>query len=184
MKDQNILDLFRNKQYSKASEKLYNYSKVVKKLILKNGGTESDAEDIYQEALIVLIKKIQNHNFQLSCSINTYLYSVSKNLWADALKKKQRSFDVDIEKFDFSFSHEDFEIIETESQFRLAEQAINQLGEVCKQLLNLFYFEKLDYITIAKRLQFSSDKVAKNQKYRCIEKAKDYFVSLKTLSHE
>jgi DNA-directed RNA polymerase specialized sigma24 family protein len=88
------------------------------------------------------------------------------------------------EKFDFSFSKEDFEIIETESQFRLAEQAIKQLGEVCKQLLNLFYFEKLDYISIAKSLRFSSDKVAKNQKYRCIEKAKDYFVNLKTLSHE
>lgn len=55
-----------------------------------------------------------------------------------------------------------------------------KLGQKCKELLELFYFKKLSMKDISKKLGFASEKVAKNQKYRCIEKAKE---NLKNLSH-
>jgi hypothetical protein len=52
------------------------------------------------------------------------------------------------------------------------------LGEKCKQILILFYFKKESYKKIATLLDFSDDKIAKNQKYRCLQKAKENYLQL------
>jgi RNA polymerase sigma factor (sigma-70 family) len=184
MKDTQILELFKNQQYTKASEKLYNYFPVVKKLVLKNNGRAEDAEDIYQEALIILVKKVQG-DFTLSCSLNTYLYSVCRFLWSERLKKRSKHIEVEFEKADTSLTGTEIELFQTqESEDKLAENAFRQLGEKCRQLLLLFYFKKQSMKDIAQQLQFSSEKVAKNQKYRCLEKAKENLTFLKSSGHE
>ena len=54
---------------------------LVAALILKNGGKEEDAQDVFQEVLFVLVKKLRDPDFQLSCALNTYLYAVARNIW-------------------------------------------------------------------------------------------------------
>jgi DNA-directed RNA polymerase specialized sigma24 family protein len=49
-----------------------------------NAGLEEDAEDIFQEALYIILKKLQEDDFELSSSFLTYLYSISKNLCCSA----------------------------------------------------------------------------------------------------
>ncbi|HKC68018.1 MAG TPA: sigma-70 family RNA polymerase sigma factor [Bacteroidia bacterium] len=180
MKDEPIIELLRNHQYQKASEKLYTYFPVVKKLILKNNGSKQDAEDIYQEALVILIRKTQDTNFTLTSSLNTYLYSVCRYLWNDELKKKNKTVN-DAKNLPY-LSNEDFkEHIHEETAYKQAEKAFNQLGDKCKQLLKLFYFDKISMKEIAAKVGFSTEKVAKNQKYRCIEKAKENLKTLKSI---
>lgn len=173
MNDGKILELLRQKNYSKASEKLYRYYPVVKKLIKKNSGSTQDAEDIYQEALIILFRKANTPEFVLSSSLNTYLYSVCRYLWSDQLKKKNRNplqpepIEVVVEPpVDDSYSH-------------LATEAFRQLGEKCRKLLLAFYVSGHSMKEIASNLGFSTEAVAKNQKYRCLEKAKENLKSLK-----
>lgn len=185
MKDEQILEYLKAGNYSKASEKLYAYFPVIKKLVLKNNGTKQDAEDVYQEALIIFIKKVQSQNFVLSSSLNTYLYSVCRFLWNDQLKKKNKSIEVDIEKNQKYLKEEEFENDpQGEVYNKLAEKAFNLLGDKCKQLLQLFYFNKIGLKQIAITLKFSSEKIAKNQKYRCLEKAKENLKILKSTSYE
>ena len=62
----------------------------IKYLIKKNTGNEEDAEDIFQESLIVVLKNVQKEDFYLSCSFLTYLYSISRNLWMQRLKAKKK----------------------------------------------------------------------------------------------
>ncbi len=70
-----------------AIEAIYrdNYN-LIQNLIINNNGTEDDARDIFQEALIVLYEKSKTDTFELNCQIRTYIYSVSRRLW---LKKLQ-----------------------------------------------------------------------------------------------
>ena len=68
--------------------------------------------------------------------------------------------------------------------FDLATAAFNLLGEKCRQLLILFYFKKKTFREIASALSFSDEKTAKNQKYRCIQKAKENYLTLTNRSHE
>lgn len=88
MTDQDIVNLIRNNKYSPVMKNLYAYLPVVKKFVLKNNGTRQEAEDIFQEGLVIFCNKINKTDFLLTCSINTYLYSVCKLLWLDELKRK------------------------------------------------------------------------------------------------
>lgn len=180
MKDEHIINLIRDKQIKKASEKLYVYFPVVKKLVLKNNGSKEDAEDIYQEALLIFIRKANDADFKLTSSLNTYLYSVCRFLWNDELKKRNKK-PVSIEDYKMEVLQNDdiAETVANEAQNKLAEKAFKMIGEKCQQLLQLFYFEKLSMKTIAEKLGFSTEKVAKNQKYRCIEKTKEHLKNLK-----
>src|SRR5438105_3491460 len=100
MKDAQVIELLKANNYSKASQKLYAYFPVIKKLVLKNNGTKQDAEDIYQEALIILMRKSREANFMLTCSVNTYLYSVCRFLWNDRLKARNKKMVVELDKND------------------------------------------------------------------------------------
>ena len=62
-----------------------------------------------------------------------------------------------------------------EKKYRFAENAFRELGERCQQLLQLFYVQKITFSVIATMMQFKSEKVAKNQKYKCLKKAKDIY---------
>jgi DNA-directed RNA polymerase specialized sigma24 family protein len=68
--------------------------------------------------------------------------------------------------------------INEEQYFTQAKTAFELLGEKCRQLLILFYHRQQSFRDIAATLQFSDEKVAKNQKYRCLQKAKDNYLTL------
>lgn len=40
--------------------------------VLNNNGTEDEAKDIYQEAVILFIEKIRENTLELNCLIKTY----------------------------------------------------------------------------------------------------------------
>jgi RNA polymerase sigma factor (sigma-70 family) len=177
MEDQKIIELIKQQQHDKVFKTLYVYFPVVKKMILANGGRSEDAEDIYQDALIVFYKKASEIDFKLTSSINTYLYSIARFMWMDQFKKQQKQVFVDIEKEQIN-EVEFITTIETENQWKLAEKVISELGERCKELLLLFYFQSKKMKDIASKMGYNSENTAKNQKYKCLETAK---VKLKAL---
>lgn len=174
MTDEHIIHLIRENKYDPAMKGLYAYFPVVKKFILKNSGTRQEAEDIFQEGLVIFCRKLENSGFILSSSINTYVYSVCKLLWLDELKKKNRQLRADVSELrDEQNSTLIYDDIEDDKALKQAQMAMMKLGQKCRELLELFYFKKASMKDIAKRLGFSSEKGAKNQKYRCLEKAKE-----------
>ncbi len=174
MTDEHIIHLIRENKYDPAMKGLYAYFPVVKKFILKNSGTRQEAEDIFQEGLVIFCRKLESSGFVLSCSINTYVYSVCKLLWFDELKKKKRQLQADFSELrDEHDSNPIDDDIENDKPLKQAQAAVMKLGQRCRELLELFYFRKASMKDIAMLLGFSSEKGAKNQKYRCIEKAKE-----------
>ncbi len=174
MTDQDIINLIKENKYNPAMKGLYAYLPVVKKFVLKNNGTRQEAEDVFQEGLVIFCNKAIKSDFLLTASINTYLYSVCKLLWLHELKKKNKTIKNDfIELTDLNLVDEINEDIEKDKSAKQAQNALIKLGEKCKEILELFYFKKLSMKEIASKLGFASEKGAKNQKYRCIEKVKE-----------
>ena len=174
MTDQDIINLIRDNKYSPAMKSLYAYLPVVKKFMLKNNGTRQEAEDIFQEGLVIFCNKIHKPEFLLTCTINTYLYSVCKLLWLDELKKKNKTIKNDFMPLTDEHLEDSITVdIEDDRPLKQAQEAIMKLGEKCKEILELFYFKKLSMKDIASKLGFASEKGVKNQKYRCIEKVKE-----------
>ncbi|MGJ8591339.1 MAG: RNA polymerase sigma factor [Aquaticitalea sp.] len=173
MSDQKILEFFKNGQREKAFTKLYQLFPKIEKLILSKGGNKQDASDVFQEALIVLYRKLQSSDFVLTSSLYTYLYSVSRYIWSDTQKQNSK---IPQNKLD-DFEEEVSKNVQNENKYQFAERAFSELGERCQQLLLMFYHKKMSFNAIAKVMQFKSEKIAKNQKYKCLQKAKDIFRS-------
>ena len=179
MDDQSIVQLLKQGQRSKGFQKLYKGYPPIKKFILSKGGTKADAEDIFQEALIIFYRKVQAEEFKLSSAISTYLFSVCRFLWKDELKKRKNKQVQHINSGLLQREEDDVtEIMERESKVKQAEQVLRQIGERCLSLLRLFYYERLSMTAIAEKMGFKSEKVAKNQKYKCLERARLKFAAL------
>ena len=174
MTDIEIIGHLKSKRYSKAVKGLSAIYPSVKEYILANNGTKEDAEDIFQDAFVVLYKNINTPAFALTSSLKTYLQSVSKNLWYNVLRQKNK----------YPLVNDSTEIPNTaektaEADYKLAEMAFELLGKKCRQLLIAFYYKKESLSQIARSLSFSSEQVARNQKYRCLRKAKENYAHLK-----
>jgi len=177
MKDQRILDWIRAGKQQKAYKQLYGHFAAIRKMIRENGGNKEDAEDIFQEALIIFSRKCEDPLFELTSQVSTYLYSVSRFLWNDELKKRKRqsiiTADSDMRQNDLSVQWE--ELIHQEEKFKKAETVLSKIGEKCLQLLKFFYLDNKSMKEIAKKMELSSEKIAKNQKYKCLERAKENY---------
>lgn len=173
MDDNKIVRLLREGKRTQAFLKLYKGYPPVEKLILSKGGSKDDAKDIFQDALIVFYQKAKDDQFKLTAAISTYLYSVCRFLWKDELiKRNKNEFTKDETDFDNNEVEDFSELMEKESKYELIEEVLIQIGEKCLKLLKLFYYNNLSMKKIATKLELKSENVAKNQKYKCIERAK------------
>ncbi|WP_372755994.1 RNA polymerase sigma factor [Mariniflexile sp.] len=177
MNDKQILELFQNGQREKAFSKLYGLYPKIEALILSKGGTKQDANDVFQEALIILNRNLEKSGFKLTSSIYTYLYSVSRFIWKDIQKKFSNQETHNFETDEIECFHSVLE----EKKYQQAERAFLELGERCQLLLQLFYIKAMSFKAIAIQMKFKSEKIAKNQKYKCLAKVKDIFKTINTV---
>lgn len=161
----------------KAVEAIYkdNYSSV-QSLIINNNGTSDDAKDIFQEAMIILYEKTRSGNFELSCQIKTYIYSVARRLWLKRLQQANRYLG-DMGNAEQIVQVEDDieEHIRRDGEFEMMEKAIFSLGEPCKSLLEAFYLQKRNMQEIATHFGYTNAQNAKTQKYKCLMRLKKIF---------
>lgn len=175
MKDQQVLDWIRAGKQQKAYTQLYAHFASIRKMIRENGGNKEDAEDIFQEALIIFSRKCEDPSFVLTSHVSTYLYSVSRFLWNDELRRRGKAAGaVAAAVSEDNFA--DFEnLIHQEEKFKKAESVLGKIGEKCLQLLKYFYLENKSMKEIAQKMEMQSEKIAKNQKYKCLERAKENY---------
>ncbi len=135
--------------------------KMMLKMILKNNGSEEEAKDIYQEALIVLWQKvIADDNFVLTSKISTYLYSICQNLWRKELERKKRHTFDQPERAEVPDQ-------DTGERSEIIQKCLQELGETCRKILTYYYFDKLSMVDIAEKLGFANADTAKTKKYKC-----------------
>jgi RNA polymerase sigma factor (sigma-70 family) len=150
------------------------YYPVVLRLITQNSGDEEDAEDIYQEALIVLYEKVKDPNFKLSSSLKTFIYSISRNKWLYKLRQEGTggvSFDDVEDFFDVVDDSQDLDGANIDYE-NLVGEALQKMDDTCRKLLEYFYFHKLSLDAIAQKLGYNNANTAKAKKNKCMNRAR------------
>jgi RNA polymerase sigma factor (sigma-70 family) len=142
-------------------------------MIVANGGSENDAEDVFQEALIILVRKVNTPEFKLTAQLSTYLFSVCRFVWKDEQRKQGRLVTEELTTDVTPIEQQDLaDAIALESHAKLAERVLDELKERCRELLLLFYHGRMKLQDIAIKMGYNSENTAKNQKYKCLEAAK------------
>lgn len=158
-----------------ALQQLYRqYFPMVLHFVTSNSGSEDDAKDIYQEALIVVYEKVRAGSLELQCQLKTYLYSVGRRLWLKQLAQRGRYMVSDTEQSvrvdDDMTDHE-----ERDRQFELMAESLDRLGEPCRTLLDDFYIRHLSMQAITDKFGYTNSDNAKTQKYKCLMRLKRLF---------
>lgn len=172
MTDQEIIKLIEERKEHKALVKLYRYESRVITLTKKYGGTKEDAQDVFQDALLILCKNVWKGDFVLSSKLDTYLYGVCFNLWRTRIKTKK---EIKIEMPDeYRLESEDElqELFAKEAKIKQVEKVLKQLGDPCLKLLQLFYYQSMKLKEIMKEMKYKTENTVKVQKYKCMERAK------------
>lgn len=148
---------------------LYKQScKSVTALITKNSGTARDAEEVLQEALVILWERIRQQRYQHTARLETFLYATARNLWLRRLARARREIPREIDPEESSSEDPSplDQLIESE-ETAMVGKALGKLGEPCRTLLILFYWEEATMEEIAVRLGFANAETAKSKKYQC-----------------
>ncbi|HXD77209.1 MAG TPA: sigma-70 family RNA polymerase sigma factor [Puia sp.] len=147
------------------------YSHSVSSFLINFGASEQDADDVFQETVIAFINIVQQGKYRMEASIKTFLVSVAKNIWRNEMKKRQRT-DFREQRFESGRAQsEDLinEWINESEKKRQLRELVSQLGEPCRKLLTLFYYEDLSMKEILTHLPYGNEQVVRNKKYKCLQ---------------
>lgn len=149
---------------------LYKKWPQAKRFLKTLGCPANEAEDLFQEAILIFCQKRDEPSFQLTVEPIYYVQNTCKLLWYNLARKQQRNVHIELPN-DLEAVEQDW--IEKESQLNQIEAAILNIGKQCQEILTLFYGKKWSMDLIAKKIGLRSEKVVKVQKHRCIQKVKD-----------
>ena len=147
------------------------YYRMMTKLVISNNGTEQEAKDIYQDALIVFWQKAVSGNLVMTSKMSTYIYSICLNLWRKELDRKGRHTR---EYKDFP----EFQDHESAERIKIINNCVNKLGDTCRKVLTYFYFDGMSMAEIAEKLGFANTNTAKTKKYKCKKKLDEIVKSM------
>ena len=145
------------------------YFPIVRFFVIKNSGTDEDAKDVFQEAIILIYKRLTEGSLNLTCAFKTYIYSVCRFLWLQQLEKRQIRPDglSDSQLFVDMDKELEEQAVEQE-RYKLFQKHFKSLNKECQEILTLF-LKKIPLKEIAQRVNIRSDKYLKKRKYECKE---------------
>lgn len=145
------------------------YFPMILDLITKNGGSDEDGADIFQEGMVVLYQKVQDINFEWRSTLKTYLFAVCRNKWLMELRRRKTKNTSSMEdNFSLADEHSIQKDIISNERNELMRRHFQNLGDDCQQVLKLF-FASTSLRDIGKIMGFS-EAYAKKKKFTCQQK--------------
>ena len=152
----------------------------VARMIRQSVGKLSDANDVFQDALIILFEKAMQEKLEIRVSPEAYLLGIAKHLWIR--QKRQKPINLPL--------------TEAEQQMKIPAdfysppptrpgliRYLSMAGQKCLELLRAFYYQQKSLSEIATEFNYSGVRSATVQKYKCLEKIRT-IVKQKSVHHE
>jgi RNA polymerase sigma factor (sigma-70 family) len=160
--DNEIIECLRNRQSYVVHYLSDRYMPMIKLMVFQKGGSTEDARDIFQDGLIIMLEKLDDKKFALTCKFKTFLYCVCEHLWKTLLEKRQAAnnyltrtpepeSDLD---FTESMDHKLYE--------EIFQEVFRTLDPISKKILKLYWEEKSPQ-EIADKLGYTNGYVRKKK---------------------
>lgn len=162
-----LVDGLKEKKEKSIYDLYLHYYPSVEKYICMNSGSAQDAEDIFQDTVMVVLEYVSRDSFTLSCTLKTFVFAIARRLWLKHLRDRSRSeilFEINVEQEDFVTHWEEVE--RSERRYDSLPQVLSRITTHCSGLLKeLFLTGKIPD-------HYKNDHSFRNQKYKCLEQAR------------
>ena len=146
---------------------------------------KEDIEDIFQESLIVLMRKVKSNGLIIPREgvIFSYLVEIGKRTACNFLRKQSHISSADAVTIlaKQHYTGEDNNMATEEKQQmqnNFLDRVFDSMPAECKQLLKLFYWERKPMDDIANILGMRNADSAKSKKSKCMNKVKEIAAQL------
>lgn len=141
--------------------------------IIEHGGTKADVKDVFQEAIVLIFRKIDDGTIQINNSFRNYLLSVAYYIWMKELRTKTNQSRI-IEKY--NYLQDDFyedpdiedEEYELHRRYKIYQENFKKLTKKCRKILRMFIKNK-PIKEIAKKADLTINSV-KKRKFECTQR--------------
>lgn len=166
-RDARILDLIRRGDEEALVMLFRDNRRMVIDFVIRNSGSPDDAEDLLQDALIVLWERVRSRRFEYAAKLSTFILGVVKNRWLRTLAARRRNPPLNeaLDPPDEGLQVDEGMV--QEERVLLVRKAMERIDGICRTLLTLFYWEELPMDEIARRMGFANADTAKSKKYQC-----------------
>lgn len=150
---------------------VYNeYFYLIKNYVIVNGGKDTDAGDIFQEAIVIIFKNLKNREFEISCSFGAYMLGLCKIIWKRRRLEYISREEPVMEEFECTPANEDKLLDDYRQNLRnrLFQRHYRNLESHCKKVLRMFY-KNNSFEEIALEMGYKNAEVAKRRKYLCLK---------------
>lgn len=176
--DAELIEGLRSKDKTVIKYVYRHFFRQVRSMVTTNSGTSVDAEDIFQDTMLILFKKTADGQLILSSSFGTYLYAVSRHLWLQRLKKMGRMSEYkELAGHEHPDEGPDFDRHAEEAEkARLFGKHFANLSDSDQKVLRLF-IDRVPLAEIASIMGYKSYEYAKTRKYIIKEKLKSFIMN-------
>ena len=136
--------------------------------VRRQGGSAQDAQDVFQDALVVFYEQAAGGTLELTVATGTYLVGIARHRWQHELRRRAR--------LPHEMLPDDAEALATAEPEAAAEPAfavldyVERLGAKCKAMLLDFYYFQQPLTQIAAANGYRSVRSATVQKFKCLER--------------
>lgn len=146
----------------------------VRQYVLQNSGTVSDAQDVFQEAIVVLWMSVKQGRFTTGAESGPggFLFRVSKNKWLDVVRSAAHR-NMKVVHSDQALERTGDVPDDIEERIVRLRGVYEKLDDKCRSILDQYYFERKDLATIAAGMGVEEDSI-RTIKYRCMMKLRAF----------
>lgn len=152
--------------------------------------SRSDCEDVFQEAFIVLYKKITDGELVLTAKLSTFFIGICRNKAREKMRGKGKELNIiddypnttkdecEDERIDRLLALEDnTEQMEVRKE-AIVREIVSKLPPPCDKILWGFYFDGFSMKMLALMYNYASEGSIRVVKHRCSEKFKARFMEI------
>jgi RNA polymerase sigma factor (sigma-70 family) len=183
LNDKDIISVIKKGEKRTVLTYLYNeYAGKVLNIVQSRGGSLEDAQDIFQDVLLIFYKKALENSLNEDTNVGGFLIGIAQKMWYTKAKRNEmmQRHHGEIKKTELQFT-DNYEFVFSKERGKLINEILEVAGEKCKKLLELVLFEDYSMKELAEEFNFSSVDTAKATHYRCRQKLVKQFKDKKHL---
>jgi RNA polymerase sigma factor (sigma-70 family) len=135
---------------------------MIRLMVYRMGGSAEDARDIFQDGLIIMLEKLDDKHFVLTCKFKTFLYCVCEHLWKTVLEKRQAAVNYISRRNDQEGDKDFADLIDHQMYEQIIHNVFQTLDPVSRKILTLYWQEKSPQ-DIADKLGYTNGYVRKKK---------------------